>query len=344
LNAEITAAYMKAQEVSPALFPMRGRIGLLLLEGGWAEAKPLIIERYAARVNYANALQACEWVARLARAQGETERAWEAVHRVLLPEGPAAEPGDVFFVTTLEIMCHAIALATDAGDLDTARAWLETHDRWLAWSGATAAVARSALGWAVFYRACGEAMRASEYACRALQHASKPRQPLALVDAHRLIGELKTAARCFPEAATHLDAALALATACAAPFERALTLFAQAELHAACGERQAALGLLDEVRAICTPLGAKPTLARVEALAAQLAGWPTRAAAHPAGLTARQVEILRLVAAGKTDREIAAALHLSVRTVSNHIAHILTKTDTENRAAAVAFAMRHGIA
>ena len=70
----------------------------------------------------------------------------------------------------------------------------------------------------------------------------------------------------------------------------------------------------------------------------------TKAPAPAAGLTAREVEILRLVAAGRSDREIADALVLSARTVSNHVAHILLKTGADNRAAAVAFALRHGLA
>ena len=62
------------------------------------------------------------------------------------------------------------------------------------------------------------------------------------------------------------------------------------------------------------------------------------------GLTAREVEILRLVAAGRTNREIAATLFVSLGTVNNHLVHILTKTDSANRAEATAFAFRHGLA
>ena len=70
----------------------------------------------------------------------------------------------------------------------------------------------------------------------------------------------------------------------------------------------------------------------------------TKAPAPAARLTEREVEILRLVAAGRSDREIAEALVLSARTVSNHVAHILLKPGAENRAAAAAFALRHGLA
>ncbi len=64
---------------------------------------------------------------------------------------------------------------------------------------------------------------------------------------------------------------------------------------------------------------------------------------YPAGLTAREVEVLRLVAKGLTNSQIAQELVLSEKTVATHLTHIFNKTNSENRAAAVAFAMRHGL-
>jgi DNA-binding NarL/FixJ family response regulator len=67
-------------------------------------------------------------------------------------------------------------------------------------------------------------------------------------------------------------------------------------------------------------------------------------AARPGGLTAREVEVARLVADGKTNREIAAALVLSERTVAKHLDHIFAKLDVSSRTAVAAFALRHGLA
>lgn len=64
----------------------------------------------------------------------------------------------------------------------------------------------------------------------------------------------------------------------------------------------------------------------------------------PDGLSARQVEVLRLVAEGRTNREIARMLFLSEGTVANHLTAIFTKARVDNRAAAVAYALRHGLA
>ena len=63
----------------------------------------------------------------------------------------------------------------------------------------------------------------------------------------------------------------------------------------------------------------------------------------PGGLTPREIEVLRLVAEGKTDREIADALFISRNTVIRHVANILTKLDVNSRTAAAAFALRNSI-
>jgi DNA-binding CsgD family transcriptional regulator len=195
-----------------------------------------------------------------------------------------------------------------------------------------------------YYRQKGDASRARAHAERALAHAAEPRQPLALLAAHRLLGELDTGAGRYADASRHLDGSLALAEACQAPYERALTLLAMAELHAVTGERDATSALIDGVKALCEPLGAKPALARAGALAARIAATRETVPALPAGLSAREVEVLRLMAGGRTNREIADALSLSVHTVSAHVRTILAKTDADNRTAAGAFARRHGLA
>ncbi|HVN51207.1 MAG TPA: HD domain-containing phosphohydrolase, partial [Acidimicrobiales bacterium] len=63
----------------------------------------------------------------------------------------------------------------------------------------------------------------------------------------------------------------------------------------------------------------------------------------PAGLTAREVEVLRLVARGLSNKQIAAALGITPKTASSHIEHIYRKIDATNRAQASIFAMRHGL-
>jgi len=176
-----------------------------------------------------------------------------------------------------------------------------------------------------------------------------------LIAVHRLLGELDTAAGHYDEADEHLDEAdehldeaLALADACGAPYERALTLLARAELRAAMGDPASALGLLEDVRAVCTPLGAQPALLRADRLAARLTPhltphWAERAAPHPAGLTEREVAVLRLLATGGSNREIGIALGITTRTAERHISNIYTKIGAYGRAEAATYAIRHAL-
>ena len=98
--------------------------------------------------------------------------------------------------------------------------------------------------------------------------------------------------------------------------------------------RPAALEL-EAARAAFERLGAAPDLARVDALDRACG------AARRAGLTPRELQVLRLVAAGKTNKAIAAELVLSERTVDRHVSNIFAKLGVSSRAAATAYAYEH---
>jgi DNA-binding NarL/FixJ family response regulator len=101
------------------------------------------------------------------------------------------------------------------------------------------------------------------------------------------------------------------------------------------GDQDGAAMELDAALRVFRQLNAAPDLAQVEALTRKPA---TRAAG---GLTARELQVLRLVAAGRTNRSIAAELFLSERTVERHMSNILTKLGVSSRAAATAYAYQH---
>jgi HD-GYP domain-containing protein (c-di-GMP phosphodiesterase class II) len=81
----------------------------------------------------------------------------------------------------------------------------------------------------------------------------------------------------------------------------------------------------------------------VEAVLAAAGHQSTARHSRPAGLSPREVEVLRLIARGMSSREIAGALTLSTKTVRNHTEHIYAKTGIGNRVAASLFAVEHGL-
>jgi len=329
----------------PPLWPTGERAPVLLfLEGDWAGAYRLALA--STREAHEGGRRWAAWVlGPLAHAQGDAALAWRLVREVL-PAGPDTAPDDAYsLLSDLGLLRLAAALATDEGDLPAARAWLACHDRWLAWSGAVLGRAEGALGRAACHRAAGDLPRAREHAEAALTHATAPRQPLALLAARRLLGELDTVEGRHAAARAHLGAALGLAEACAAPYGRALTLLALTELSAAERQPAAAGALVDEARVLLAPLGAAPALARADALAAHGTVSPPVAAAGdlPFGLTAREAAVLALLAEGLTDAQIAARLFISRHTVNGHTRAIYGKLGVTSRAAATRLALDHDL-
>jgi DNA-binding NarL/FixJ family response regulator len=131
-----------------------------------------------------------------------------------------------------------------------------------------------------------------------------------------------------------------------------LAVLREAEARlAADADRTAATELLRAAHREAQALGARPLVAEVEALArrARIAlGGPPAAetsaeAAAETDLTAREVEVLSLVADGLTNREIGSKLFISEKTVSVHVSRILAKLGAANRAHAATLAHRLGI-
>jgi DNA-binding CsgD family transcriptional regulator/tetratricopeptide (TPR) repeat protein len=125
----------------------------------------------------------------------------------------------------------------------------------------------------------------------------------------------------------------------ATPYNAARTRVALGLACQASGDDETAAMELDAARLAFSALGAGPDLARVEHVVSPSAA----AAAIPGGLSAREVEVLTLVAAGHTNREIAAALIVSEHTVARHVQNIFTKLGVSTRTAAAAVAHKHGL-
>jgi DNA-binding CsgD family transcriptional regulator len=166
-----------------------------------------------------------------------------------------------------------------------------------------------------------------------------------LVD--RLLGAIEITRRDWEHAQAHLAAAETTARREELPFELARTWEAQADLALARAGRSGvprARELLEQAREMFKRMGNQSAMNRLSARLRTLARWHYERPSLPAGLSAREVEVLRLVAAGKSNREIAEGLALSEKTVERHLTRIYGKIAAENRATATAFAIRHGLA
>jgi DNA-binding CsgD family transcriptional regulator len=124
----------------------------------------------------------------------------------------------------------------------------------------------------------------------------------------------------------------AIWTELGAPYDAARVRVLVARACRALGDEDGASLELDAARRSFTGLGAAPDLARLDAAGA---GSPSH------GLTARQLEVLRLVARGRTNREIATELTLSEHTVARHLQNIYASLGVSSRTAASAYAFEH---
>jgi DNA-binding CsgD family transcriptional regulator len=143
---------------------------------------------------------------------------------------------------------------------------------------------------------------------------------LADGDPRSALGALRRASRAWGE----LDA----------PYEAARTRVLVGLACHALGDEDTAVLELEAARRAFSELGAAPDLARLDALSG-----PAEGDGH--GLTARELEVLRLLASGHTNKAIAARLVLSERTVDRHVSNIFAKLRVPSRAAATAYAYEH---
>jgi DNA-binding CsgD family transcriptional regulator len=166
------------------------------------------------------------------------------------------------------------------------------------------------------------------------QTAQSQRTQVLRAQAGYAFGSVKLAAGDPTGALMALRPALSLWLELDAPYEVARVRVLIGLACRALDDEDTALLELDAAHAAFTELDAKPDVERVDAL---------RSARTTYGLTNREVQVLRLVAAGRSNREIAADLVISEHTVARHVQNILAKIDAPSRTAASAFAHQHNL-
>lgn len=165
-----------------------------------------------------------------------------------------------------------------------------------------------------------------------------------LVD--RVLGLIATQRGEWEMAAIHLAAAERTARREGLLPELARTLLVQADVALGQGDQASSSHLMNQALVLFEELGMTDSAHRVHHRMQSLPHRPHSPkypAPLPANLTQREAAVLKLVTCGKSNSQIARELVISEKTVINHLTHILNKTNSENRAAATAFAIRHGL-
>lgn len=325
---EWTAALSRWCEQQPDLVPYRGnclvhRAEILTLHGAWPEA-------------YDQAERARDWLADVAadptlgsayyqlgelhRLRGEYADA-ETAYKQASQLGHEAQPG----LGLLRLAQGHIDSATAA----IRRALEETTD-----SGPRAHLLGAH---AEVSLAAGDVATARAAAQQLGEVAAKIDAPLLRARALHADGAVTLAEGDPRTALGVLRSAWALWQELDAPYDGARVRVLIAQVCRALGDEDTAEMELDAARWVFQELGAVPDLARVQRLSRRTP------AETPGGLSLREVQVLRLVAAGKTNRAIADELFLSEKTVHRHLSNIFTKLDVGSRAAATAYAFQHNL-
>jgi DNA-binding CsgD family transcriptional regulator len=283
----------------------------------------------------------------IAVARGDQETAGRTVHELRsLPAGVRAEAQHALPLARLEIDCQ-LAEGNIAGALAAARAFPPDN------LGADPRYPWALLATAM--RACAEAGAVSlppeagdpAQLRKALElRAAKVARlsPLHHAYAAEFTAEASRA-RGHPDPKAWDDAAAAW-EALRQPYPLAYALLRAASAALAAGSRDAAAGRLRRAAGLASQLAARPLAGQISQLGRRaridISTPGDRAAetAAPFGLTARELEVLRLVAAGRSNREIAAELFISPRTGSVHVSNILGKLRVASRGEAAAAAHR----
>ena len=325
---EWTEALSRSYEAEPDLVAYRGdclahRAEIMQLHGQWTLALGevgLACARLTDPPGQPTAGPAFYQQAELYRLRGQFQKAEES-YRMASQHGKSAQPG--------------LALLRMAqGRIDAAVGAIR---REVAESGDVANRPKLLAACVEIMLAIGDAESAREVADQLAAAAAALDAPMLNAARDQALGAVLLAEENSRGALEALRRAWSIWQAFEIPYDAARTRVLIGRSCRELGDEDTAQMEFDAAARIFRQLGAEPDLVRVEILARR------GPAQQVGGLTAREVEVLRLIAAGKTNRAIAADLYLSEKTVARHVSNIFAKLGVASRSAATAYAFEHQI-